>query len=774
MRGCLTLFVRTPALAAGFFFLIVVAAGAQSYPRLTTEISPDHPLLVFATPPPAESEPDAYAQRIIGIWNTLPASLRPFSALLIHVESPDSLARHAKHDVLFAALQTADVSAVVQLADGNPNHYYLLELAEELLRDYTCIRGIWAADVPFREYTVFSGGDALGIPPHIRWLTGAMEIAARYGRFLAIRLGSEGWTHAMANASSRALFDAMRACNGYVFAVAGLDGHDAITQQTAAMGLWLEGSVAQWGVAATPKWFENARFIQPGVYGVPPAGVSMPAHYYRAMILNGAMCGATIYAIESAPDLWAGERAGSWQASIHPTLRETVEWGLIVRKEFVAKKTPVAYQLGISRTPWEFRANLRDLDGELESGLLIHGAYGMDRPGQVAELVANTGSHYWVPVLSAFAPPNAVGSFARVVQPNALNTPEEWTRLLEQFLVPDGTGTAFICTIGRGAFVMHTKENLYEEQSFRLPALPAPVRGIEAKRQDQTVAVSWNFREGDVSFRVFKRAYPDGAFELAADKVEQRTWTDLSVEPSVSVAYAVTALTNEREPYEGTVNYGDYLAFSMVQSRIEEEAVITPLVASAQAQPVTKTDIRPKTQEWWPLTEGAPETHRADARDIAARIEQWDQAFVREDLDGVMDLYSTEYQDPEWWRFQYVKRAYQWFFERYSSCRMARQIRTWDFSHMEDTGHVRVLLYCRFSGVAISDPTGRVAGVRASFPRHESGEVWLTFTKKDGTWRLERTEPALPNFNEILSYSAGPYDDFAAGPDVPGQPPAVR
>ena len=108
---------------------------------------------------------------------------------------------------------------------------------------------------------------------------------------------------------------------------------------------------------------------------------------------------------------------------------------------------------------------------------------------------------------------------------------------------------------------------------------------------------------------------------------------------------------------------------------------------------------------------------------------------------------------------------YQAFFDRYGACRMARQIRAWDFGAFETDGSVRVQLFCLFSGVAVSDVTGTLADQPAWFPRSSSNDIWLTFTRKDGAWRITQSDPALPNFRDILSFSAGPYDAFPLGQD---------
>ncbi|MCL4691050.1 MAG: hypothetical protein KJ060_00845 [Candidatus Hydrogenedentes bacterium] len=745
-------------------------AHAQTYPPLTVEIGPYHPLFLFQAPGSASGDTEAYAQQIASAWATLPNDLRPYSVMAVNVSGPDAETRHLRYTNLLKFLQSSEIPVAIQIADENPRNVYPLAQAEELIAQFTAIKGIQVSNLAFDDYSTFGGGDDVGLPANVRWLSSATDLAARYGRFIAIRLDGTGWLHVLANAQCRPLLNTFRNCSGYVVPLAGHGAGATIAQQGALMGLWLEGAVAQWGVAPDSAWYANAGLLEPGVFGAASDGKGMPPSLYRAMVLNGTMGGACVYAFPEARDLWAGERVRYWAEAIKPVASQIIQGGLVADKEFVAKKATVAYQMVVSRTPQEFQLNLRDLDGIRDEGLMLKGAYGMERPGQIVELIPNSGRHYWVPIMSPYAPPEVMGALNRVVKPASMPSAQSWTELLDQHLGPDGSGSAFIVRVGRGVFVMHTRESHYEEQSFMIPSLPAPVRGITAKRNESTVTLEWPFREGDVSYTVFKRTYPTGEFAEVAKNIDERSWTDPAADPAQAVAYAVTALTNEKEPYEGTVNFGDYLAFSFVESRIDEEIVLTDLVALSQSRPLEgPMEILPKTQDWWPSYDGVSDEQRATAEAIAARIEQWNEAFAAENLDGVMDLYGTEYRDPQWWQFQYVKRAYQWFFERYGACKMTRQLRQWDFTEFEAKGEVRVLLYCRFSGTAISDPTGRFAGQTAWFPRTETGEIWLTFANREGEWRIERSDPALPNFADILSFSAGPYDSFPPGPDIYGR-----
>lgn len=743
------------------------AAGAVDYPPLCVEISSEHPLLIFQKAAPDSGEATAYAQQVILAWNDLPHELQPYAVMQIDLPGTDLALRHEQFRSVLTALQQADVPAVVRLADADPRRIYPLASAEELIRDFTCIKGVQVVGMTFNEYYAFGRGDVLGIPANVRWLVDAIEIAARYGRFIAMEFGEVSWPRIMANAWCKPLYDKIRACAAYTVPINARRGPHDITNSTALMGLWLEDSTAQWGVAATSWWYSDAHFLEPGVFGLSDTPGKMPPSLYRAMILDGAMTGAAVYSFSPESDLWFGAAQHHWHEAIYPTLIEVLDRSLIARKDFVQKKTKVAYQIAAAETPEEFHLSLRDIDPIFDKGFLLRGAYGMERPGQTPELIPNTGRHYWVPLLSPHASNEVMGRFAMVLGPGEVSSAEAWTELLDRYYDPDGEGSAFITRVGRGVFVMNSRENTFERQPFRIPAIPAPVRKFEARHTDNGVELSWPFREGDVAYKVYKRVLPSTSLTLIANGVDGRHYLDADAPTDATIAYAVTALTNETEPYEDALDYGEYLTFSVVESRVAEEAVITPLLGFALSQPLADTvPPSPPAQAAWPNLDSVPEALRPTAQAVADRIDALDLAFREENLKGVLDVYSTEYADPQAWPFDYVRRAYQWFFERYNICTMARQIRRWDFTSYETARQVDVLLYCRFEGVAYTDPAGRFADLPAYFPRTKDSEIWISFTDKEGPWRILRTNPALPNFRDILTFSAGPADNLVPGPDL--------
>lgn len=739
-------------------------AGA-AYPPVCVEVTTEHPFLVFEDSGKGSTDAVTHAQHVVQVWQGLPEDLRPFSAIQIEACGADIAARHQWFRGVLMTLQDADIPAVLRLADSDLARVYPLERAEELLKEFPCIKGIQAVSLPFEEYYEFGYGDPAGMPPVIRWLLGATEIAAQYGRLIMVELDQIRWPRLMSSVWSEPLYGKFRECAPYVVPIASCRGPHTIAQTSATMGLWLEGATAQWGVGPSSRWYGDAHFVDLGVCGLAGDINKTPSSLYRAMIMNGAMTGATVYSFAPDDDLWFGSQRRHWDEAIYPTLARLIDGGLIARQDLVKKKTTVAYQLAISRTPQDFHLNLRDIDGILDKGFLMHGAYGMERPGQMPELIPNTGRHYWIPILSAYAPKDVLATFGAVIQPGVQTSADSWRELLDTRTQPDGEGTAFIARVGRGTFVMNTCENRNETQTFRIDGIPAPVRQITARRQDTGVMLAWPFREGDLSYKVYRRIPPETQFTLIANAVEGRQYLDSPIDPNQTVGYSVTALTDDQTAYEGTVNYGEHLILSNVESRVAEEVIITPLLPEAQSRSIEMTKTPQPSPPWWPVYPGVPEAQLPVATAIVQQIEAWDRAFSQKDLNQVVALYAAGYTDPQGWGLQYVRRAYQWFFEHYHACMMHRQIRQWDFAPFENSGQVGVLLYCQFTGFALTDVTGRIADLPARFPRTDTGDVWIYFGQENGAWRIQRTDPAVPNFRDILSYSSSPFDSIPPGPD---------
>src|SRR5690606_17534139 len=132
-----------------------------------------------------------------------------------------------------------------------------------------------------------------------------------------------------------------------------------------------------------------------------------------------------------------------------------------------------------------------------------------------------------------------------------------------------------VASVGDTTFVMNTRENLFEDQPFRLAAIAAPVGPLRAERVDAGVRLSWPPREGDVRYTIFRRAWPEGVPHPITEVVGVPEYLD-AAPLDAPAAYAVAALTNERSAYAGTVGLGEFMIFDRFISPLSEEVRVEP------------------------------------------------------------------------------------------------------------------------------------------------------------------------------------------------------
>lgn len=715
-------------------------AAQTAYPPLSTELSAEHPLLLFRVAAAGGAASGAYAQQVLDAWAQLPEGFKPYSALTINILKPEET------PALLQPLQDAGVPVVLEVASGGRSGRQDLAQLEGALSAYTVIRGIEPRGM---RLDVYDGPDDSGdlARANAEWLTGALDTAAKYGRFVHWPLRGLDAARFMAHPAYAGARAKMVELAGYCIVSSVQRGEHLLQGNAACMGLWLSGGAGAWGVDIEPGWYGDARLIAPGIIGKPAKDTKGLPKAYRASVLAGAMAGAWVYSFGAPNDLWFSSTGMAWNDVIAPVLGQLIDLGLAPRQEFVIKATPMALQLAEAADPSAFHANLHDLSPVNDAGVLWRAVFG-GNTGPVPQ----KGGIPALPLLPVGASPEARGHFTTVVQADPAATLEQRAAVVDP-LRAASAGSAFTAQVGRGVYVFNTDLAKQSPQDYTLPEAPAAVRGLEAMREGAGVTLTWPFREGDVSYNVYKRVSPQVRFTLMARGIEERRFADPNVPASDTVAYAVTALTNEKEPLHGTVNFGDFLVFSVVESRIAEEAMLTPVLSTAKAQPYqgfTAPPLPPASPQ-----EGLDAQQAGIAKVLEERLGAWKTAAEAEDIASVMGLYADEYEDARGERLQVVKRAYEWFFTRCNAMRAAFQIRRWDFSSFETSGQVSVVAYCSLRGNAISDPTGRNADQTLELPRTDTNEVTLTFTGSGGVWRIQKTDPPLPDFDTLQAYTAG-------------------
>jgi len=742
-----------------FAFILGLGLSSVSAWSQVAETSPERPMLIFNVAPEPATDPSMYANRLMRTWEGVPQELRTFSTLQMHTLSEPGIDPGEWYAQALMALEGSNVPLILTITDKNTAQALSLKSLPELLNNAPSIKGVFVGDLDFNKFPDSPLGDGWGVPPEAGWLQGAITIAGQNQKKILIELGGIQWLRLMANNWCKPLYDTIRLHSNLVIPFNSQNSRHAIPQQSALMGLRTEGTVAHWGITAGSQWAEAYGFIQAGLFAQPGTPSVMPESGYRSSILTGAIAGATVYRFEDTDDLWLTPNGMYWEQAIYPTLTEIISKGYIARQDLVEKKSHVAYRLNPATSPSEFQRNLSDLDPIYNLGLMMRGLYGVEIAGQVPERIPDTGRYYWVPILSPYASDDTLRKFQEVMLPGALLDAQSWQPRLDPYYIPDGTGTAFISKLGRAVYVLHTRENRFEEQTFNIAGIPSPVRNITLERQGNAVKVSWPFRDGDFSYRVFRVMSPsaDGVkaeeFVEIASGLDSRSYVDDGIQPSDSVAYAVMALTNEKETYSGTVNFGDYRIISAVESRIDSGAIVKPYTVNGEILELRKNwdDPRPKYQYWWnDFQQGAGNTVQIGEA-IAKQLVTLADAFHREDLEGVMSIYAPNYQDLDGMGKAYARKIFQVFFDQYQAGPVHRQIRDWDFNDAEFRGEIHARVYWQFTGTDLNADNG-TSDKLLRISNESQGEIRLSFAQGEGgLWQIVRSEPALPSLSDLVN-----------------------
>jgi ketosteroid isomerase-like protein len=487
--------------------------------------------------------------------------------------------------------------------------------------------------------------------------------------------------------------------------------------------------------------------------------------------------GATVFSIEPPNDVWSGERTDPrhWNNVIYPTLRQIIDQRLIASKEDVLARAKVAYQMRECSTLHEYDEMLEDVDFHIGGGHLAEAAYGFRHRYLMKELIPDTGGrYYFIPLLPVGTPKSLLARFEKVIQPGECSSAAAYRQILDRYYAPtenagEGAtnGRACVLKCGRAIAVMQSRENLFERQAFTVE-LPRWVTGLRGERVGGGVLLTWDADPEAKSYRVWRRiegakVYPE--WEVVREGV---TGNSFLVRGVGSGTFGVTARTAARQRLSGTVNYTEYLLFRADESPIVEQVVV--MAEGARTESVSWTDESlPASQEVWRIFEGVPESARKEAEEV---LETWGAliaAFTAKDIDGLMSFYDPAYRDSNGYGTEYVRRAWLWWFQRQARPHVTAQVRAWDCSRAAE-GIVCFTAWNRFWGIQVWDePFGYHGRVR--IPRHKGERVAWTWKRDEtGRWKVIRTEPALPNFGEMLWNARGhdvPHtmSDFA---DTPG------
>jgi hypothetical protein len=744
-----------------FLLLLTVTSvyPARDVKPLCIKISREHPLIIMMAPALGRTSPENIGQEIVDAWfHHYPDELKPYTTIHIEERVLDYDERMARFRDILDTVSEHDIPIVLQIADPDNQYTMPLDYVEQLLREYPVIKGLNLAEMDLEHYSSFGAELKYKLKPETAHLIDAIKLAAKYGRFTSIQIQKLRWPHVLADEVQKPLLDTMREYHDYVFPQNECIEPFFLVRQSAVLGLWLSDVVDHFGMEPQSWFWEGAGFQAPGRYGpLYESTLDVPPGFYRPLILINAMTGGTVYSFEPYWDLWNEVNGHIGRDVIYPTMLELIRNRLIPSKEEVLTKTKVAYQMNYCKTLEEFHVNIDDVEPLAGKGLLSRAAYGLYWRGQNYEIIPDISRYFFIPLLPWDAQDTIKDRFSSVLHSGEINSVEGYRLFLNHYYPPPDSGDAFVASIGKATYVIQTCENLYREQIYRI-RVPQWVATPEVEINGNKVMIAWDKVSGSTAYEIYILENPGEKFYAYQFRLLETVSTnrfESYLPDRFGLVYGIKAVGSENVILEGKVNYLDSPVF------LKDKSPLRYVVRIGTDHTVNQFDLlhpgndtRPKDQTVWPTYPHVSERYMTQAKEIVSAYEDLMAAYEKSDWRGVMAFYAHNYRDPNGYSRKYVGRALKWWFERNQHPYITVQVRDWDFSAYADKETVNLKLWTLWRAIAIDDGKWGDHGL-VKFPRHPDQEVWFTWKKINGHWQIMTTDPAVPNFSEILWNARG-------------------
>jgi len=699
-------------------------------------------------------------EKVKNQWDSLENSLKPFSALWVDLGSNVILDPGKTEDLLndiFRDFRCPFVLKIPQIMNKEicPEHHEF----ESLFVRFPNMIGVSIHDFTLNLYPSLQYGFSPDCS-HVLWVSKLIQVLASYGRFLYWCMDSLEWAHFFTNPVGEPLFNTMRKYADYVIPSYRYNGDNSVVGLGEMLGLYVLNIVNRYGIVCGSKWYHENYIIEPCLFGKPPEGtISIYSPFYRVMILNGVLAGSLVYAFEDENAMWAGKEKIHWERTIQPTLRELITGNYIPQKNLILQRINTGLQLFPSSNLLEFQQNLKEIDSQRNEGRMIQIVYGDTSYGKLPVIVPDNGRSYIIPVIPSFLGREEMNLLPNIVGYRPSHPEWTWTQVVSNTSQPVGEGDAFITNIGKTIFVFNSNEYENNQQTFQILNLPVPVRKFNATRSAEGVVLKWPFREGDISYQVYRRTPPDTSFQLLVRGLDSREWKDTAVLPQQTVAYSITALTSEQEPFSGTVNCGEYLVFSSVESRIVEEVVLAPETFVAESVPIMQSTGLINEQKV--CNDPADElelTQKGQIVEIKKTMEVLESAFIGRNTESIVNLFDVSCKDALGRGIDYIRAGLELFFCQCPYPKMIWQIRRWLFiTNPENQTQVKMVVFLRMKGYRVSDNLGIKGNIPIDILAGSDGEITFTWVLQDKQWKISQIEPFLFDVKQCKVFLDSPY-----------------
>lgn len=449
------------------------------------EISSERPLLTI-------HQTDGVSIR--GLWQLLPADLRPYCALHLSKVKPWGAPALPKLRDMLAEAKEAGIPAILMAQswlEGSENYFPVDDLAA-LFEEFPNLIGLRSC-----ELSCFSLNDS-----QKKHLIELMDVCGKYDAWLTWQeMGYphnyqykpvSGKQHVFIQAGAdEELFDAVfRNGESIIFTDKQNGWMKFFLTRSLALGMWASGITSQWGVNPEDWWWYETGFgpryaASKGARGMAPehnsgmdatkgidyaSALSAPEILFAQYMLHAVAAGATFYSFEHPGRAcvhrdWNGEykMTPAWNNVIYPLMKMAVEEKLIPSREEALEQMPVAYQI----------TDLNEEELKCPSEQLFRPLYGarasddeiMDR-GTSTEFIPTTGRYFQLPVLPKLAPESVHSNFKHIIRTNRFSSAEELKAFFDQVFPRESTGDAMVMRARNKWFISNTHENKDVTEEF--------------------------------------------------------------------------------------------------------------------------------------------------------------------------------------------------------------------------------------------------------------------------------------------------------------------
>ena len=739
-------------------------------PSLKVTISPTRPLLILmGLPAPSYDEE---GRQMIRLWEALDDDIRPYATVQIEGTRADGFERDR---VLLFHAQRAGIPITLQVQgdNGDRRDTMPMETMRRFVDEHSCIVGLQIVEASQRTFVDQPAGPEYTMGRNARYARDVIRLAGEYGLFMSWQLMCENYVAIGCSGDNEALYDAVCDHRENVIPMHEMNCEFAkIIDHLGAMGLWLSGATAQWGVEAQSWYWHDAGYNRPGCCF--PGTTEMPGEVYAIMLLLGASAGATVYSIEPHRDIWQ-TADGAWRFNdwIAPTFKRLVKERLIPTREEVLATMPVGYHLPRCRRPLDFHRVLQDLDFDHDEGRLIRATYGVYDRARDAEMIPNDPRYTWIPALPTKTPQAMLDEFEHIIRPGDLTSVEQAKELMNRHFPPVDRGEAWSQYVGPLIVGANTHENWFVPESVRL-SVPKRPTGVKMEKRGAQWMLRWRTSEGDLGYRVWRlrgekeRCLTESPVNAPSFVLDGIGDTDL---------YAVSAITSAKEAIEGTLHLHEFLILSNRESRrsvwvsADGRAVErfrfsetfrepTPQVLAAEARCTECTPVEDLASPH--IAQDDP--WRTVKYAVMEAMTGWKRSIEAEDLDRILAFYDPDYREADGRTAESVGVAFRSILWRYLEERVEDVAKDW--SAIRGWRYPVLRIFVRDWRKVTSDEVEVLTNAEmwagggpemepSDMFKHPWGrpcEMSMTWHRRGDGWRILRTTPAFLRMEDTVVF----------------------